>query len=406
MYHKTQGPPVLAGITKMPSFDSLPDEVLRVILSFMDISSLASLSMTKRAEGCRLSSLASDDVTWYSLVQQRFGIGRTDHRQHASRQEGVVLVRRHSSSSLSDASSVASRKKRPMTYGGSTWKEAYRSLSSTMRIPETRLTGSSAPVFAAPSSRRRFVTGGGRPVSRRVRAATVNDSLGVWCMLNHAENCRTKTVSRRLHRGGVTNGSSLFVYNPDRRYLEVKLCLQNTKSGFGCIAIPDILGIRFVTINEEECCTSWGCRGNRCDRCITSFPIVEHGPWAPKILLRKKFSQDNNPNVSSAHNLKEMETAANGIVLRPFEIVVLSIHLSCSPDMVYETDVLSTLSSIRVPVVPHTGWEQQSIKRNRDRAALGVALAHFLPEDLLWDYYCQLPGGCLSLIDRSRLIPN
>ncbi|KAL7485357.1 hypothetical protein ACHAW6_010953 [Cyclotella cf. meneghiniana] len=406
-YHKNQGPPVIIGIAVMSFFDSLPTEVRRTILSFMDISCLASLTMTQRAEGCRLSSLASDDVTWYSLVQRRFGIGRVNRRQHPSRLEGVVLIRRHSSSSLSDASSVAStRKKRPMTYGGSTWKEAYRSLSSTMRIPETRLTGSSTPVFAASSTRRRFLSGGGRTVSRHARGTKINDYLGVWCMLNHAENCHTKTLSQRLRRSNATNASSLLVYDLDKRFLEVKLCLQNTKSGFGSIAIPDILGIRFVTFKEEECFTSLGCGGNRCDGCTASFPVVDHGPWAPKVLLRQKFSEDNNGDVSSAPCVNEIETTKEGIILRPFEIAVLSIHLSCPPEMVYETDVLSTLSSIRVPIVRHTGLEQQPISSKADNATLGVALAHFLPEDLLWDYYCQLPGGCLSLVDRSRLIPN
>ena len=275
-----------------------------------------------------------------------------------------------------------------------------------MRIPETRLTGSSTPVFAASSSRRRFGSGGGRTVYRHEHGSKVNDYLGVWCMLNHAENCRTKTLSQRLRRGSSTNPSSLLVYDLDKRFLEVKLCLQNTKSGFGSIVIPDISGIRFVTFMEEECFTLLGCCGNRCHGCNTTFPIVDHGPWAPKILLQQKFSEDNNGDVNSAPGVNEMETTKVGIILRPFEIAVLSIHLSCSPEMVYETDVLSTLSSIRVPVVRHTGLEQQPIGSNADNTTLGVALAHFLPEDLLWDYYCQLPGGCLSLIDRSRLIPH
>lgn len=273
------------------------------------------------------------------------------------------------------------RKKRPMSYGGSTWKEAYRSLSSTMRIPETSLTSST--VFASPS-RFRFQSGGNRTAYTR-RGKMAVDYLGIWSLLNHAENCRTKTVGR--NRLIASSG----IYSRDRRYLEVKLCLQNTKSGYGCISIPDIRSIRFVTVNEEDSC---GCSLVGASHiCKPSFPIVEHGPWAPKVLLRKRFN-----GYSYQNDTEEINT---GIVLHPLELVVLSIHLSCSSDMVYETDVLSTLSSIRVPVIPHAGWQDQNDVSQGPR----MATAHFLPEDLLWDYYSQLPGGCLSLVDRSRLIP-
>lgn len=361
----------------MSSFDALPTEVLRNILSFMDISSLMTISSTQRPQDDNISSLASDNTTWYSLVQRRFGIGCSSRKRQQNK-EGVVLVRRYSSFSSVDSNLSSTRKKRPMSYGGSTWKEAYRSLSSTMRIPETSTTSST--VFAS-SSRFRFQRSANRTAySSRGK----KEYLGVWCLLNHAENCRTKTVGRRT--------ANSFVYHPDRRYLEVKLCLQNTKSGYGCIAIPDIQRIRFVTVDEEECLASCGCDNNSCDNCAPSFPIVDRGPWAPKISLRRRFSEENDGK----------ETDGKCLVLHPFELVVLSIHISCPSDMVNETDVLSTLSSIRVPAVLHTGYHFHQSKASNHPS---VATAHFLPEDLLWEYYSQLPGGYISLIDRSRLIP-
>jgi len=194
-------------------------------------------------------------------------------------------------------------------------------------------------------------------------------------MLNHAENCRTKTST---------------FYNRHHRYLEVKLCLQNTKTGYGCISLPDMRHVRFVTASEEEDLQHCRiCEGDECE-CETSFPTVRHGPWAPKILLRKRFNK-------CERDIEDTNTN-HGIVLHPLDFVVISIHLTCSSDMVFETDVLSTLSSIRVQVAPHIGWQQA-------KSDSGVATAHFLPEELLWDYYCSLPGGYLSLIDRSRLIP-
>lgn len=34
-----------------------------------------------------------------------------------------------------------------------------------------------------------------------------------------------------------------------------------------------------------------------------------------------------------------------------------------------------------------------------------VSIAHFILEDDLWEYYCLLPGECMSLMDRSTLMP-
>lgn len=286
-------------------------------------------------------------------------------------------MRRYSSSSLLDSS--ITRAKRPMSYGGSTWKEAYRSLAATMRIPEC--TATSATVFASPS-KYRFQTKGHRTAySKRGSQKAAVDYLGVWCLLNHAEDCCTKAAPRE-HRIAANSSD-------ERRYIEMKLCLQNTKSAYGCITIPDVRNIRFVTVNEEEGIASCGCVSDACIECAPSLSLVNHGRWAPKVLLHKRFKE---------YERCTSQMKSNELVLNPLEFVVLSIHLSCRCDMIYETDVLSTLSSIRVPVVPHIGWQQQ-------QCGSGVATAHFLPEDLLWDYYCQLPGGCLSLIDRSRLVP-
>lgn len=360
----------------MPSLDSLPAEVHRTIISYMDISSLGALSCTQRPRDGNLSSSSSDDSTWFSLVQRRFGIGCSRKRQ--SSKEGVVLVRRFSSSSLIDSNLSSARKKRPMSYGGSTWKEAYRSLSTTRRIPETSYTSST--VFASPS-KYRFQNSGNRTAYLKLSKNYAVDYLGVWSLVNHSQNCHTKSVT-----------SSSF-YDAHRRYLEVKVCLQNTKSGYGCIVIPDIRRIRFVTVNEEKCYTSCGCDDTSCDDCAPSFPIVKHGQWAPKVLHRTRFN---------GCDCKEKDVGSNEISLHPLECVVLSIHVSCPPEMVYETDVLSTLSSIQVPVVPSTGWQ---VKQSECSLRTSFATAFFLPEELVWEYYTQLPGGCLSLVDRSRLIP-
>ena len=227
-----------------PSFHALPAEVLRSILGYMDIPSLAALCMTHKAVHENIASLAADDVTWYALIQSRFGIGCKHRKMKIGRkqkQDGVVLVQRSSTSSLSsdDKRPNEGRKRRSTTYGGKDWKDAYRSLASTMRIPETSITSGShmsgGGVFASPYPR------------GRKGKSSVADCFGVWCLINHTENCRTKTVEsqtgrrrRRRNHHDVSREPNMLPYRLDRRYIELKLCLQNTKSGFGRIVIPDI----------------------------------------------------------------------------------------------------------------------------------------------------------------------
>eukprot|EP00579_Thalassiosira_antarctica_P002209 CAMPEP_0201868872 /NCGR_PEP_ID=MMETSP0902-20130614/2593_1 /ASSEMBLY_ACC=CAM_ASM_000551 /TAXON_ID=420261 /ORGANISM="Thalassiosira antarctica, Strain CCMP982" /LENGTH=377 /DNA_ID=CAMNT_0048394273 /DNA_START=153 /DNA_END=1286 /DNA_ORIENTATION=- len=376
----------------------------------MDISSLAALCMTHKAvENLNIASLASDDETWYALIQSRFGIGCNHRRSiRKQKQEGVVTVSR-SCLSLSSSMDVmmrstGGRKRRPTTYGGKDWKDAYRVLSSTMRIPETSITSGSTngAVFASPYLRGR----------KGNNSNSVADYFGVWCMVNHAENCRTKTVQvqmgrrrRRTHRGIAREPVSL-PYRLDRRYIELKLCLQNTKSGFGRVVIPDISAMRIPSLDEEACFASYGW-DKWDDEYDSTFQLVEAGPWAPRILLRRRFSDDD-----AAHLDAQEWNAKSGVkdlILRPFEVVVLSVHISCPESMVFETDALSSMSSIRIPIVAD-GWPSTIKQVNNTHGCEAtskkdVSIARFVPEDSLWECYSQLPGGCLSLVDRSRLVP-
>lgn len=374
-------------------FDSLPIEVNRSILSFMDIPSLSALSMTQHREQDNIAYLASDNVTWMALVQRRFGIGcndrgRTLATKHKQQGHAVQVVRRVS---LLSSDEITIRKLRPMSYGGATWKDAYRVQSLTSRIPETCITSGStsgAAVFASPSNRHKR-----REKRGKAKCKSPADYLGVWCMVQHAENCRTKTVN---DFGRQTNISCL-PYNEHRRYIELKVCLQNTKSGFGMLAVPDLSLICLKSV-DEELNAYCGSENHR-----MTFQIVTHGPWKPKIILRRRFCEETPKHSSNHDSFNDM---ADDIMLRPFEVVVLSIRVSCPSDMVYETDFLSTACSIHVPVISRGGNQVNGIKcKDFNKIAADFATARFIGEDELWEYYSQLPGGCLSLTDRSRLVP-
>ena len=374
--------------------DNLPEEVLRDILSFCDIPSLASLAQTSRQRSnedghMNVSTLACCNSTWYTLIQRRFGIGCQWRRKRARkrRQPNVVLVTRSSSSSLSADGVSSKSKKRPTTYGGQTWKDAYRSLASAMRIPETSITSGShtsgGAIFAS-------------PYRRGMKGRSVATCFGMWSMIGHTENCKTKVA-----RG---NNRSPLPYRSDRRYIELKVCVQNTKSGFGNIVVPNIASLRIVSVDEEDYFNSWGW-DKWTPEYDSTFKVISDGPWAPKTLIRQRFRQTDNESISDG----ECEDLPTGnledIVLRPFELAIVSIHVACPEHMHFETDVLSVMSLLSLPIAG-LGWPCNSNGELPSPVLRDVAVARFMSEEVLWeDYYCKLPGGCLSLTDRTRLIP-
>ncbi|KAL7473597.1 hypothetical protein ACHAXS_014053 [Conticribra weissflogii] len=282
----------------------------------MDIPSLSALSVTQKSELGNIAYLASDNVTWMALVKRRFGIGcydrgRTLATKHKQRGHSVQIVRRVS---IMSSRETTTRKLRPMSYGGATWKDVYRVQSLTSRIPETCITSGStsgAAVFASPYKRH----------------------------------------NRREKRGKAKRQSAA--------------------------------------------------------------DYLAHGPWKPKVILRRRFCEealkDGSNNFIESENLKWLDYDSSNhkddIILSPFEVVVISIRVSCPSDMVYETDFLSTASSIHIPVVSR-GTKQENGTECSDAKdiAADFATATFIDEDELWEYYTQLPGGCLSLTDRSRLV--
>ena len=184
-------------------------------------------------------------------------------------------------------------------------------------------------------------------------------------------------------------------------------CFQNTKSGFGRVVIPDVSSICIASLEEEDYFESWGWDKWNNDDYDPTFKLIDVGPWKPQIILKRRFADNDIAQQQSTVDAEEWNAKCGekDIILRPFEVVVLSVHISCPETFVYETDVLSSMAMIREPVAAD-GWP--SIKDVDGSTAVkkkDISVARFLPEDEIWEYYCQLPGGCLSLTDRSRLVP-
>jgi hypothetical protein len=85
----------------------------------------------------------------------------------------------------------------------------------------------------------------------------------------------------------------------------------------------------------------------------------------------------------------------NGIKLRPFDMAIVSVHFPCASD-VFETDFLARALSVHVPVY-------SSGKTANDDNSHTEASAFFIPESDVWNYYMELPGNFLTLVDRFHM---
>lgn len=131
-------------------FSRVPDDLIRLILSYSDVCSLGRVAQVSH---CFLSTSASDDVTWAAIVENRFHLDTS--------------------------------KSRTKTHGGSTWKEVYHNLSKCNRIPKSRYTAARKIIFAK---------GGG--VTRKS-----NSAVAVWVLLSHTEDCLTRRSEFTSHDG-------------------------------------------------------------------------------------------------------------------------------------------------------------------------------------------------------------
>ena len=261
---------------------------------------------------------------------------------------------------------VSTEKVRPKIHGGRNWKEAYRSLSHCDRMPKNRYTSSQKIVFAR-----------GRAKQRKV-----DERVSMWVMMAHTENCRTRTVPRQERSvEGTLEGDS-------ERFVELYLCLQNIKSG-GESVITDVMESALVLL---------GSTGNNFDPMVRR--AYQSNSFRPKMLLHDKMES----SAEVASRTDRVFDISNGITLRPFEVAVLSVHFPCSQDL-YETDFLARAVSLHVPVrisselITKIDSADAETKESQTHAS-----AFFLPENDVWNYYDELPGGFLTLADRNRLI--
>lgn len=331
-------------------FALVPEELIRHMFQYMDIASLSSLAQTCRAKtfpSPSASYLASDDVLWLSLARRRFCISVA----------GAATDR---------------RPPRAKSYGGTTWKAAYRSMALANRMPKNRTMPRSNVVLAkggggllkGSNCRRVSFRMQQKPqfhLSRRKGGTGLGNFVSLWAMLTHTDDCSI----RRTGCGLAT------------KYVEMRVCLQNIRSGFGSVEVS--LNEAYVQIIGTALRTD----GLWCSN------VVPSGRFRPRIIHRSWNATSRGDSCTDA---------ADGVTLNSFDFVVVSLCIPCAPDMHYETDFLSRCLCLHVPVVwsPHDGRSNGNIK--------SLASASFLPENQIWNHYMELPGSCLSLINRNNLI--
>lgn len=362
-------------------FDLIPEELGRLLLQYLDIPSLSVLSILSRSS--RISLLASDDVTWLGLVHQRFKIISSPVR-------GRLIPLK------------------AKTYGGPSWKTAYRSMSICNRMPRNKIVKRSKTIFARGGGRMNHAAGIGKNDKKIVAGLHTNaesEIVYLWVSLAHTDNCNTRADG--------------CVHLKAKRYVELHLCIQNVKSSLGSVFV-DVTAVSAELLGFEGCPDG-----------VWTSQVVQNGPRKPKILYQSQgspvtFFDSNEIHMKPSKSFEEDRyTFMNnfGTNLKPLEFVVISVHVPCTFDMIYETDFLSRAVKIHVPIRWESGRDEIDeynptehskgiFDLNSNRSGLAAthkqtsfASAFFIQENEIWEHYTQLPGGCLTLTNRSSMVP-
>jgi hypothetical protein len=226
-------------------------------------------------------------------------------------------------------------------YGRMSWKEAYRTMAQCNRIPKCRYTTTRRPTFAT------------------VRMKKTLPHLASWVFLSHTPNCHTRYFYSDSYNPNLdvdtmdgAHGNDGYNNDEQNRFIELHVCLQNVKSSLGSIDV-DVLKTKLQLLGRPS-------------------PVLLRNP--PKILY------------TSRNHLAQSLTDNGVLSLIPFQYCILSMQFPCGSDIL-ETDVLARAIAIHIPLLRGD-----------------VVQADFIPESEVWNHYMELPGGFLSLIDKSKLV--
>ena len=350
-------------------FNTLPDELLRIVITWMDIPCLALLIQTGKSSN--IARMAADDITWLSLVAGRFNIA--------------------TSRSTADAGPPRSK-----SYGGSTWKSAYRSMSISKRLPKCRQMPRKNVVLA--------------------KGANLNScsSVNMWVMLNHTDDCNTRLVPREREGSSMDaevgdESSRSGDETPRERYVELRVCIQNTRSGFRTVHVDienvtvSIVGMRGINVAgiQQPRIVHKSSDDKKAAAACSSSKRTRYNA-ARRRSARRSYLLINSDTDETSSSDEISSPIARYVTLKPFEFVVFSARVPCTQDMRYETDFLARARCIDVPV----SWTSTDPTTSRTTVAKNFdsCYAEFISEFEIWEHYMELPGSCLTLVDRSHVM--
>jgi hypothetical protein len=289
------------------------------------------------------------DAVWRRVVQQRWGL-----QTHLAKQ-----------------------------FGGLTWRAAYQNLALRMRPPRGKL-----------SHKYNLVTARGR-----------RHGVDLWATLGHTNDCRMRTH---------TTGDGRVC-----RAVELRLIVQNVhNNSLHC----DMRHIRVLCKPSDSSSSSLSSSSSSFARpssepqlrVSTALNAMEplSSPQHPAVLALDGRSTDSSLSSSST------------VTLRPLSFAVLSVLIETS-GCEFESDFLARGLCVEVPVTLRKDAPSTAAAAAVAAAAAGSTHDHqhehtssccccakpaardmhsvhayFMDEQKIWDYYEQLPGGCMVLHER------
>jgi hypothetical protein len=368
---------------KVNYLHALPDDLLDLIISFADIPSIGAICQTCRPNHGTLSYIASREKVWLGIANLRFNLFST--KSHDK------LHHKYLSNSR--------------LYGGPTWKDAYRAMAVTCRMPKMGANFSSKKKYIFAKSREStniIEDGENDPSTTKPATNQLAHSvhcLAAWLMIHHTEDCRLRYFSNNSRQDlrSWSNDDDFLQQdiNTGFVYIQLQLAIQNTKSA--CCTIHVNVGSAAIRMY-----TPMGS--------IMSRGIVQGGVLGPKVIHRRSHQLDRSETTSTTRNTTLDEKCQKIVSLKPFEFAVVRINVPLPQGMqhtdrlLFETDFLSRAMSISIPATceitnPHNGTDLHS-KGHMTHVYSTIMTANFISENEIWERYMELPGNCLVLIDR------
>lgn len=336
-------------------FDTLPPDILKHIVLFADIPSISVLVQLCLPRNGNISEVASDERTWLRLVNKRFNI-------NASKR--IRGIDNHI---------------KPKMYGGNTWKDAYRVMAKSNKMPKMKVLFRKKIIFGKGGA---YLPKSIHGTESKPSSATLTKKClpgmrsyheqvcALWVMLNHTEDCNLRTIHHYdvYYRKGLLN-------RQEETYVEVQVGLQNTRSGFTTLHI-DLLEMKFQMMPSDKSSEK-----------LLNQSIIQHGIYGPRVIYR-----------SIGENVNTDCSFAESITLKPFEFAVVAVsvplahYIEAGEYLRFETDFLSRSLTVSVPV------RCQFTEENINTLCIGA----FVSEHEIWENYMELPGNMVTLIDKTQ----